>query len=83
MEVAALRLDRLSGLARILFLPLRDDVKVSLHFEKVVEDERKTLSRGLLEGQDFDVVVVKLQMPAMAFQVRFAKVLSLDSCETR
>ena len=52
VEVAALRLDRLPCLAGILFLPLRDDVEVGLHFEKVLEDERKALGRGLLERQE-------------------------------
>src|SRR5579862_8562559 len=75
VEVTALRLDCLACLARILFLPLRDDVKVSLHFEKVLENKRKALGRGLFEGQDLDVVVVELQVSAMAFQMRFAKVV--------
>ena len=49
MEVAALRLDRLPRLTGILFLPLRDDVKVSLDFEKVLEDQWKT---QLAQGTD-------------------------------
>src|SRR5579872_7462666 len=75
MEVAALGLNRFARLARILSLPLRDDVKVGLYFEKVLEDQWKALGRGLFEGQDLDVVIVELQMSAMAFQVRFAKVV--------
>src|SRR6266481_2959721 len=75
MEVAALRLNRFARLARILFLPLRDDVEVSLHFKKVFEDERKALGRRFFEGQNLDVVVVEPQMAAMALQVRFAKVV--------
>src|SRR5437899_3109419 len=86
MEVAALRLNRFARLARILFLPLRDDVEVSLHFEKVFENERKALGRRFFEGQNLNVVVVEPQMPAMAFQVRFTKVVVekrvvLEACE--
>src|SRR5436309_9635591 len=75
MEVATLRLNRFARLARIFFLPFRDDVEVGLHFEKAFEDERKALGRGFLESQNLDVVVVEPQMPAMALQVRFAKVV--------
>ena len=86
MEVATLRLNRFASLARILFLPFRDDVEVGLHFEKILEDEREALSRGFLESQNLNVVVVEPQMPAMTFQVRFAKVVVekrvvLEPCE--
>src|SRR5881396_721353 len=75
MEVATLRLNRFARLARILVLPFRNDVEIGLHFEKAFEDERKTLGRRLFERQNFDVVVVEPQMPAMTLQVRFAKVV--------
>src|SRR5260221_2166412 len=75
MEVATLRLNRFARLARIFFLPFGDDVEVGLHFEKTFEDERETPGRWFLEGQNLDVVVVEPQMPAMALQVRFTKVV--------
>ena len=75
MKVAALGLDDPAHLAGIFFFPLRDDVIVRLHFEQSFEDERKALGRRLFERQDLDVVVVDAQMPAMAFEVRFGKVV--------
>ena len=75
VEVAALRLDRFASLAGVFLLPLGDDVKVRLHFEKTLENERKALRRWLLERQHLNVVIVEAKMPAMAFEVRFAKVV--------
>ena len=75
MEVAALGLDVPPGLAGIFFLPFGDNVVVGLDFEQAFEDERETLGGRLFERQDFDVVVVHAQMAAVAFEVRFAKVV--------
>src|SRR5579875_416408 len=75
VEVAALRLDRLAGLAGVLFLPLGDDVEVALNFEKAFENEWEALRGWLLEGENLHVVVVEAQMPPMTFEVGFAEVV--------
>ncbi len=73
--MAALGLDDPAHLAGIFLFPFRDDVIVGFHFEQAFEDERKALGGRLLERQNLDVVVVHAQMPAMAFDGRFGKVV--------
>ena len=79
VKVAALGLDKPAHLAGILFFPLRDDVVVGFHFEKPLKDEGKALGGRFLERQDLDVVVVHTEMPAVAFQKRFGKVVVEES----
>src|SRR5271156_6931496 len=73
--MTALGLDDPAHLARIFFFPFRDDVKVRFHFKQAFEDERKALGGRLLERQNLDVVVGHAEMPAMAFNRRFGKVV--------
>src|SRR5260370_19618346 len=75
VKVAALSLDDPAHFAGIFFFPLRDGVIVRFHFEQAFEDERKALCGRLLERQNLDVVVVHAEMPAVAFQGRFGKVV--------
>src|SRR5580704_16538433 len=75
MKMAALGLDGSPRLSGIFLLPFRDDVVVGFNFEQSLEDERKALCGRLLQRQYFDVVIVHSQMPAMAFEGRFRKVV--------
>ena len=75
VKVAALGLDDAAHLAGILFFPFGDDVIVRFDFEQSFEDERKALRGGFFECQNLDVVIVHAQMPAMAFDGRFGKVV--------
>ena len=65
----------LAGLAGIFLLPLGDDMEVRLDFEKALEDEREALRRWLFEGQHPNVIIVEAKIPAMAFEMRFAKIV--------
>ena len=71
----ALGLDGPARLAGVFFLPLGHDVVVGLDFEQAFEDQRKALRGRFLEGQNLDVVVVKAQMSAMAFESGLGKVV--------
>src|SRR5208283_1404327 len=75
VKMAALGLNDPAHLAGIFFFPFRDDVKVCFHFKQAFEDERKALGGRLFERQNLDVVIVHPQMPAMAFEMRFGKVV--------
>src|SRR6266436_1987556 len=86
MEVAAFSLDVPPGLAGVFLLPFGDDVIVGLHFKEAFEDEGKALGGRLFQRQDLNVVVVHAQMAAVAFELRFAKIvveerIVLESCE--
>ena len=80
MKMAALGLDGAAHLAGILLFPFGDDVIVRFDFEQSFEDQRKTLRRRFLEGQNLDVVVVDAQMSAMAFDRRFGQVVVEETC---
>src|SRR5208283_3356959 len=75
VEMPALGLDGFPCLARIFFFPLGYDVEVGPNFEKVLENERKALGRGFLQGQNLYVEVVEAKMPAVAFEVGFAEII--------
>src|SRR6202043_383472 len=75
VKMAAFGLDDAAHLAGIFLFPLGDDVIVGFNFKQSFEDERKALRRRFFERQNLDVVIVDPQMPAMAFDRRFGKVV--------
>src|SRR5271169_4577709 len=75
VKMAPFGLDDATHFAGIFFFPFRDDVIVCFDFQQVFEDERKALGGRLLERQNLDVVVIHTQMPAVAFERRFGKVV--------
>ena len=60
---------------RILLLPFAANKVISLNFQKALENQRKTVSRGFFERQYFYEVIIDTQESALAFEVRFAKIV--------
>ena len=75
VKMAAFGLDDPAHFAGVFLFPFGDDVIVRFHFEQAFEDEREALRGRFLERQNLDVVVVHAQMPAVAFERGFGKVV--------
>src|SRR5580692_1401330 len=75
MEMAALRLDGSPHCSRVFLFPLGHDMEVGLDFEQSLKDQWEALCGGLLQRQDFDVIIVEPKESAMAFQMGFAEVI--------
>ena len=75
VEMPPLGLNRAARLSGIFSLPFRDNVVVRLDFEQSFENQWESLSRGLFEGEDFDVVIVYAQMSAVTLDMRLRQVI--------
>src|ERR1700730_4432188 len=75
MEVPPPGVDEPAALCLVLPLPFRRNEVVRLDFQEPLEDERKTLRRGLLEGENLHVEVVHAQKASVALHVRFREVV--------
>src|SRR6266404_6027216 len=75
VKVPALGLNHPPGLARIFFLPFGHNVVVSLDFEQAPENQRKALCGRFFERQHPHVIVVKAEVPSVAFEMGFAEIV--------
>jgi len=73
VEVTPPGMDEASGLVGGLLFPLGRYVEVRLDSEEPLENARKALGRRLLEGQDFDEVIVKAQVAWVTFEMGFTQ----------